>query len=79
MENNEIINSEVAKDVAESGISCAETAALVGVGAVAGTIIWNRVIKPLWHKGKQAVIDMRAKKRLPAAVDAKPKEGSKED
>lgn len=64
--NDEVLDGEVVEtEPNDGGTNLGVIAVIAGVSAIAGTILWNRAIKPgvkfVYHKAKDAIIGFKAK------------------
>jgi hypothetical protein len=59
MENNEILEGELVEEIQGSCGNGMKTVAIVGVSAAVGALLWDRLIKPMWHRIKAKSKDVK--------------------
>ena len=75
MENQEMIGTEIVSGVSNSDNSGMKAAFVVmGVGAVLGTLLWNRVCKPVGKRIASTLKDKKVLKSKAAEDEVKPGE-----
>lgn len=74
--DDEILDGEVVETEAnDGGTNLGVIAVIAGVSAIAGTILWNKAIKPgakfVYRKAKLAIIGFKAKREAKKLEDGK--------
>lgn len=71
--DGEVVETEANNDGGTTNLGV--IAVIAGVSAIAGTILWNKAIKPgakfVYHKAKDAIIGFKAKREAKKLEDGK--------
>jgi len=74
---DEVLDGEVVETEANGGgtTNLGVIAVIAGVSAIAGTVLWNKAIKPgakfVYHKAKDAIVGFMAKREAKKLEDGK--------